>query len=128
MTSPRLLLVDDEEGIRITVAANLELAGFAVVEAENGPRALEAIEAAKGAFDLVLSDIRMPGMTGVELFHEIRARWPELPVRTLVGKSKESGRVLVLYKPIEAKELRVWVRNGVAMARLARMKRASTPK
>ena len=67
-----ILVVDDEESLRITLAANLELSGFEVVEAANGTQALEILE--NRAFDVVLSDIRMPGMNGVELFQKRSSR------------------------------------------------------
>ena len=107
MSQPRLLLVDDEPGIRATVAANLELAGFEVVEAEDGPRALAALE--RGRFDLVLSDIRMPGMSGVELFQQIKKKQLDLPVILMtafalenqINEAISSGVFTVLSKPFE---------------------------
>ena len=78
MTSKRILLVDDEGSLRVTLAANLELDGFQVVEAESGERALELLR--DGAFDLMLSDIRMPGISGAELFQRARQIHPEMPV------------------------------------------------
>lgn len=76
--STRVLLVDDEEGLLITLSANLELEGFEVAEATSGAQALELL--AERTFDVVLTDIRMPGMSGVELFAEIRRMRPDLPV------------------------------------------------
>jgi DNA-binding NtrC family response regulator len=78
VTSKRILLVDDEGSLRVTLAANLELDGFQVVEAESGERALELLR--DGAFDLMLSDIRMPGISGAELFQRARKIHPEMPV------------------------------------------------
>src|SRR5271166_5091781 len=74
----RILLVDDEQSLLMTLAANLELDGLDVTTAESGQRALELFESEP--FDLVLSDIRMPGMNGVDLFRRIRAQRPECPV------------------------------------------------
>jgi DNA-binding NtrC family response regulator len=104
----RILLVDDEEGIRMTVGGNLELSGFEVVEAEDGSRALAVLEK-DARFDLVLSDIRMPGMSGVELFHRIRARFPEVPVVLMtafalekeIGDAIAHGAFAVLSKPFD---------------------------
>lgn len=75
----RILLVDDEEGIRTTLGANLELEGFTVAEAAGGKQALALLEGG-GEYDVVLSDIRMPEMSGVQLFQAIKERWPHLPV------------------------------------------------
>jgi CheY-like chemotaxis protein len=74
----RILLVDDEAGLRTTLAANLELDGFDVAEAESGERALELLE--HGQFDVVLTDVRMPGMNGGDLFREIERRGLHIPV------------------------------------------------
>jgi DNA-binding NtrC family response regulator len=74
----RVLLVDDEQSLRVTLAANLEIEGFEVVEAENAQRALDALDREK--FDVVLTDVRMPGMSGIELFQVIKRKHPGLPV------------------------------------------------
>lgn len=105
MNAARILLVDDEEGLRITLAANLELEGFEVVEATDGRHAVELLET--GTFDLVLSDIRMPRMTGIELFGEVRRRQPNLPVVLMTAFTDEvelerayrAGVFAVLPKP-----------------------------
>jgi DNA-binding NtrC family response regulator len=103
----RILLVDDEKSLLLTLAANLELDGFDVTTADSGQRALELFATAD--FDLVLSDIRMPGMNGVELFRAIRAKRPDFPVIlmtafALEGMVKEAiaeGVFTVLPKPFE---------------------------
>ncbi|MBS2029993.1 MAG: response regulator [Deltaproteobacteria bacterium] len=102
-----ILVVDDEESLRITLAANLELSGFEVVEAANGTEALQILE--KRAFDVVLSDIRMPGMNGVELFQRIKQARPGMPVvlmtafamEGLVREAVTSGVFAVLPKPFD---------------------------
>lgn len=104
----RILVVDDEAGIRATVAANLELAGFEVVEAEDARRAIETLER-DARFDLLLSDIRMPGMSGVELFQHVKKTRPDLPVILMTAFALEnqiaeaiaSGVFTVLTKPFE---------------------------
>ena len=107
----RVLVVDDEAGLRLTIAANLELEGFEIVEAESGQQALELI--AKQPFDLVLSDIRMPGMNGVELFRRVRALYPDIPIvlmtafalEGLVQEALREGAFTVLPKPFEIDHL-----------------------
>src|SRR5215471_5132373 len=74
----RILLVDDEQSLLLTLAANLELDGFDVTTAESGEHALKLFE--REAFDLVLSDITMPGMSGIDLFRRVRSQRPECPV------------------------------------------------
>jgi len=105
MTTPRILVVDDETPVRVTLAANLELEGYEVVEAHDGPSALDHVR--DSSFDLVITDIRMPGMSGVELFHEIRRLRPTLPVvlmtafavEGLVQEALREGAHMVLQKP-----------------------------
>src|SRR5688572_5770002 len=89
----------------LTIAANLGLEGFEVNEATNGAQALELFRD-RGA-DLVLSDIRMPGMSGVDLFHAIRRIHPTMPVvlmtafalEGLVDQALRDGAFTVLAKP-----------------------------
>jgi CheY-like chemotaxis protein len=103
----RILVVDDEPGLLMTLAANLELEGFEVVAAESGARALDLFE--QGAFDLVLSDIRMPGMNGVDLFRTLRSKQHGVPVvlmtafalEGLVQEAIREGAFTVLPKPFD---------------------------
>lgn len=107
----RVLLVDDEGSLLLTLAANLELEGFDVVGAESGERALQLV--ASQSFDLVLSDIRMPGMSGVELFQKIRVLRPEMPVvlmtafalEELVDQALSEGAFTVLPKPFSIEQV-----------------------
>ncbi len=103
----RILVVDDELGLRATLAANLEIEGFEVFEAETGERALEL--ASKRDFDLVVTDIRMPGMSGVELFGRLRKLGKSMPVvlmtafadEALIQGALEDGAFTVLSKPFD---------------------------
>ena len=102
-----ILLVDDEEGLRLTLAANLELEGLQVTEAENGRHALELAREQK--FDLVLSDMRMPEMNGLELIRHLKTIQPETPVVLMTGFEREEiirdavgeGVFTVLTKPCD---------------------------
>jgi len=76
----RILLVEDEMGVRQAIVRNLTECGFEVVEAENGEEALDVLREEPGAFDLILSDVSMPLMTGPEM---LQAAGPEL-----LGKAK----------------------------------------
>src|SRR5262245_20262510 len=103
----RLLLVDDEEAVLLTLAANLELDGFVVTTAPCGEDALGLLQ--HHDFDLVLSDVRMPGMNGVELFRRIRKMRPDCPVvlmtgfalEDLVRQAMREGVFAVLPKPFD---------------------------
>ena len=74
----RVLVVDDEEGIRLLYKEELEEEGCEVELAASGEEALKKL--ASGRVDLVLLDIKMPGMDGIEVLRKIKERWKELPV------------------------------------------------
>lgn len=78
MTNPRILVVDDETDLRFVLRGLFEDAGFEVDEASDGERALAFV--AKSAPDVVLTDVRMPKIQGLELLRELQRRDPELPV------------------------------------------------
>jgi CheY-like chemotaxis protein len=107
MSHPRVLLVDDEGPLRVTLAANLELEGFEVIEAASGEEALDLAE--RKPFDLVLTDIRMPGMSGVDLFRALRKRDVKAPVvlmtafalEGLIQEALGEGAFTILPKPFE---------------------------
>ncbi len=102
----RILVVDDDPGVRQTLAASLELHGFEVVEASSAEQGLDKVR--EETFDLVVSDIRMPGMNGVQLFREVRRVRPDLPVVLITGFEVESwveeaiqeGAFTVVEKPV----------------------------
>ncbi len=84
MSQKRILLVDDESSIRLILGAMLQQAGYAVDLAENGFAALHNIQ--QTAPDLVVTDLRMSGMSGFELLAVIRTRFPQLPRIALSGE------------------------------------------
>jgi CheY-like chemotaxis protein len=81
---PRLLIVDDDEAIRQVTADSLRELGYQIETAEDGAAALEVI----GAFqpDLVITDLRMPKMSGFELLEILRSRFPRMPVIAMSGE------------------------------------------
>lgn len=91
----------------MTLSANLEMEGFEVDSAKDGEEALALATA--NEYDLVLSDIRMPGMSGVELFRKVKALNPKLPVvlmtafamETQVQDAIASGVFTVISKPFD---------------------------
>ncbi|WP_437989536.1 response regulator [Sorangium sp. So ce145] len=107
----RVLVIDDEEGMRVTLAASLELEGYEVVEARDGIHALELVR--QQAFTLVISDIRMPGLNGVETFRELRRIQPELTVvlmtafalERLIEEAIAEGVYTVIHKPFSMDHL-----------------------
>ena len=79
----RILVIDDEDVIRSLVVEILEAVGHTVTDAENAERALKLLDDAE--FDLVVSDVIMPGLSGLELLELVRARSASLPVILVTG-------------------------------------------
>ncbi len=90
----RILVVDDEEPIRDLVASYLRDDGFLVEQVEDGQRAVERIQRS-GDIDLILLDIRMPGMDGIEALREIR-RLSDTYVIMLTAAAEETDRLIGL--------------------------------
>ena len=114
----RILVVDDEEAIRLALGELLASAGHEVREAETGDVALAALEGA--AADLVLADLRMPGMDGMQLLEAIRGRFPETLVVLVTAQGDERTAVQALKlgaydylpKPFDNEEIRATVRHA----------------
>jgi two-component system, chemotaxis family, chemotaxis protein CheY len=86
---PTILLVDDEEFLRRLLARVLGGAGFDVIEAENGAAALRAVVGLEGVLRLVVTDIHMPVMNGIEFAREFRPHHPAVPVVFITGKDPD---------------------------------------
>ncbi|NMA68762.1 MAG: response regulator transcription factor [Desulfitobacterium sp.] len=120
-----ILVVDDEEPIQELLKFNLEKEGYQVLIAGDGPEALDILE--KKQPDLVVLDIMLPGMSGLEVCSEIRRipKFADLPVIMLTARGEEIDKVLGLEigaddyitKPFSPRELIARIR-----ARLRRMK------
>lgn len=116
----RILVVDDEPGVRDLTVEILRRSGY---EPRGVPSARDALELlAHEPFDLIVSDVVMPEMTGIELLHELRERRPELPVVLMTGGSKdperttravELGAARLLYKPFSHAELNAVVKDAL---------------
>jgi response regulator RpfG family c-di-GMP phosphodiesterase len=107
----RILIVDDEDTIRLVLAKYLRTRGFDVATAESGDAALEALATAR--FDLMLCDVRMPGLSGVELVRPALERDPDLGIVMLSAvndaptatEAMANGVLDYLTKPIELQDL-----------------------
>ncbi len=119
----RLLMVDDEEEFLMSSAQALNRRGFEVDVALNGVTALEMIES--NDYDVVILDVKMPDIDGIEVFRKIRLTQPYLPVILLTGHSSledafqtsKDGIADYLSKPIEIDELTRVVREAVVQAK-----------
>ncbi len=114
-----VLVVDDKEMMRDSVGATLERAGFEVVTAPDGQGAIDMI--AKRRPDAVVTDLRMPGLTGLELIERIRAIDEDLPIVLMTAfgtietavKAIRLGAFDYLTKPFEGDELVVAIKRAV---------------
>src|SRR5262249_22493751 len=112
--STRVLLVDDDDLVRETIAAELESAGHAVVAASGGTQALELL-AGGDRVDILVTDLSMPGMDGLSLIRSAHAHRPDLPALLLTGYAGDGaavalsgtapGKVSLLRKPVIAAQL-----------------------
>ena len=81
-----VLLVDDEAALRVYVANVLRRGGFQVVEAGDGLDALAVLTAMRGCVDVLVTDVRMPRMTGIELVAAVKLEFPGIPVVFISGE------------------------------------------
>ncbi len=91
MPLARLLVVEDDAAIRRGLVDALRIAGYAVAEAPDGRAGLDA--ALAGAFDLILLDLLMPRLDGLQVLSELRRARPALPVIVLTARGQEEDRV-----------------------------------
>lgn len=113
MSKQRILVIDDEQLITATLRGVLSRSGFEAVIANNGSEAVSLME--RESFDLIISDIRMPGMDGIRTLHEIKKRMAaagkDCPVIFITGfadekleqEAKEIGFDDYIYKPFDLK-------------------------
>jgi DNA-binding response OmpR family regulator len=115
MSVQRVLVVDDEPKIRMTVRGYLEADGFCVVEAADGPAALRAV--AGDRLDLVVLDVMLPGLDGFQVLRRIREA-SQIPVILLTARDEEVDRLIgfttgsddYVTKPFSPRELALRVR------------------
>ncbi|HBZ68525.1 MAG TPA: Fis family transcriptional regulator [Deltaproteobacteria bacterium] len=130
---PKVLIVDDEESIRISLAGILSDEGFEPRTASDGTQALAFLREAgfDAAPDLVLLDIAMPGRDGIEILQELRATWPELPVVMMSGhgtietavRATRLGAFDFIEKPLSIEKLLLTIQHAIERAYLERENR-----
>jgi len=85
----RILVVDDEDAVRVVVSRVLQAEGYEVLRAREGSEALRELEEIGGAIDLVVTDVVMPGMGGAQLSRELAQRYPAIPIVWMSGHPGE---------------------------------------
>jgi CheY-like chemotaxis protein len=114
-----ILAVDDEIQVLDYMQQVLDKAGYDVICFSSSPKALQAIEEAEEAFDLIITDMAMPEMTGLELFHRVREKNADVPVLLCTGYSehissdlaKKEGINGYLEKPFTPEQLSAEVKS-----------------
>jgi len=122
--TPRLLIVDDEPNMRTVLQGLLAREGYAVATAEDGMSALAYLDRVGGDVHAILSDLRMPGIDGMQLLAEVGVRYPGRPVIILTAhgtvdtavEAMKVGAFDFVTKPLNADELRAVVRKAVNTA------------
>src|SRR5215831_14511251 len=109
--TPRILIVDDDPGQRSLLNSFLQSQGFETVVVDSGERALDTLRG--GKFDLMISDVRMPGLSGLDTLRRARQEHATLPVLLVTAftdirdavAAMRDGAVNYLPKPIDLDEL-----------------------
>jgi CheY-like chemotaxis protein len=118
--SRKVLVVDDDPAVRKSIDRILSSKGYAVITAESGEEALRKLNEEK--YDLVYTDIRMPGMSGLEVAEQIKARRPWTPVVIITGydtdvaeaRAKVAGVSSFMHKPLSPEMIEDSARDALA--------------
>ena len=124
MANEKILIVDDEEGLRRFLSILLTKDGYDVTAVDEGNKALEAFD--RESFDVVLSDIKMPRMSGIELLSSLRSRDPSVPVVMMTAyaaldtaiEAVNQGAFHYFVKQTKNEEIKLVIRRALEMRRL----------
>lgn len=118
----RVLIADDEESMRLLVARAITMDGHEIVTAEDGAEALEILNRDEVAFDLLLTDIKMPVMDGIALALAAARDFPRLTILLMTGfadqRERASGLEAIIHdvitKPFAVADIRTAVADALA--------------
>jgi two-component system NtrC family response regulator len=116
-----ILVVDDEKNYLLVLSAILEEEGYEVLTAQSGPEALEIQKSSD--LDLILTDMKMPAMDGIELLENIKALDPDLPVIMMTAhgtvdkavEAMQKGAYSYILKPFDNERLTIYVKKAVSL-------------
>ncbi|HEU4400659.1 MAG TPA: sigma-54 dependent transcriptional regulator [Candidatus Polarisedimenticolia bacterium] len=122
----KILVVDDDEGVRQVLGQSLQESSYSVSNADSGERAVAAVR--EGSFDLVILDMVLPRVDGLEVLKEITALRPEVPVVMITGyasvetaiKAMKMGAVDYVVKPFRMEEVELVVAKALERSHLRR--------
>ena len=117
----RILIVEDDESVRAFTARAIAASGHEVDTAEDGDIGLETIRGTGGTYDLVLSDIRMPAMDGIEMAKRAASEYPGLRILLMTGYAEQRERAAdlediiidVVPKPFTLNDIRTRVQKAL---------------
>ena len=120
----RLLIIDDEKSILDLLTAVFKKEGYSVKTAFSAPRALDLLD--RESFDLVITDIKMPGMSGMDVLARVKERTPDMPVILITAfgsiaqavEALKAGALDYIVKPFDIEELKIIVARGLEKLRL----------
>ena len=123
----RVLIVDDEESMRLLVARALAMDGHNITTASDGAEALEILGGTDGPFDLMLTDIQMPVMDGIALALSAARDFPEVTILLMTGYAEQRERASglnaiahdVISKPFSVADIRTAVADALASGKKA---------
>jgi CheY-like chemotaxis protein len=122
---PRVLIVDDEDSMRMLVARAIAMDGHEIVTATDGAEALEILGNEQNAFDVLLTDIQMPVMDGIALALTAARDFPDLTILLMTGFADQRERASglnaiahdVITKPFSVADIRTAVADALAVRR-----------
>jgi len=121
----RILIAEDEEPVRALITRALAEEGHFVVACADGVEALDMLQSEDGAFDLLLSDIKMPDMDGIALTLAVARDFPNIPILLMTGYADQRERLAglealicdVVAKPFALAEIKFAVASALAKGR-----------
>ena len=128
-TNGRVMVVDDEGDVRKVARMCLEHVGYQVIEAENGEQAIQQIKEGDNPvlLDVIITDINMPNINGLEARHFFQQEWPHVPLIVMTGHPQlESAKELMkrglvdyLVKPVDKEKLVKTVEKAMGQRELS---------
>ena len=130
MKTSRILVVDDDDSLRRVLQVQLEQDGYSVVTAASAQQAFSLLQLR--AYDLVITDLRMPGLSGIEVLKQVKSQYPETVVIVLTAfgtvetavEAMKAGAYDFLTKPVHPEELSLVVARALDHLRLIEEVRA----
>ena len=128
--SKRILIVDDEQSMRDTLQIMLEKEGFEAASAENGIKALDRIDKEQDCFDLIITDLKMPELDGIDLIEQVKKKH-KIPIIIMTAHATKDqaiaalnlGAAYFIEKPFKNNELLNYIKRSIKMEDLIRENR-----